>query len=146
MAANEGLSGSHPDDVGIRRRDPDRTNRSDRLIVEERPPVNPAIARFPEPAGGGAGVIGARIARNSRHRRNPIPFGADIAVLELREEGRIGLGSGRSTLGRSRADQCAKGEETRQYVTLHREELRWGYHEKGAPQRYGPPLPPESRA
>src|SRR5438128_2407675 len=65
MTAYERLARSCPDDVRIRRRDCERTDRRDILTVEDRRPVNAAIGGLPDSAGRRARVVHIRIAGNS---------------------------------------------------------------------------------
>ena len=66
-----------------RRRDGDRSDRRDRLIVEDRLPGRAAVGRFPHAARRGGGVVDERIARHARRARHaPAGRGPDASILE----------------------------------------------------------------
>ena len=96
VAADVGLAGADVDDVGIARRDRDRSDRRDRLVVEDGLPGRPAVGRLPDAARRGGGVVDQRVPRHARRARHASAGGgADVAVLErlecLRGFGLVGL-------------------------------------------------------
>ena len=80
----------HIDDVGIRRRNRDRADRSCGLIVEQRHPVGAVISRPPDPAIVEAGVERVGLTRDaSRRTRASSAGGTDIAPAHSRKERRL---------------------------------------------------------
>ena len=86
VAADVGLAGADVDDVRVGRGDGDRADRRDRLVVEDRLPVDAAVVGLPDAAGGRGRVVGERIARHAGDPRDP-PAGrrADRAVVQAGE-------------------------------------------------------------
>ena len=85
VAAQAGLAAADVDHVGIRRRDGDRADRRDVLLVEHRRPGRAAVAGLPHAAGGGAEVEGERIADHAGDRER-----AAAAVRADRSPGQAG--------------------------------------------------------
>ncbi len=113
VAADVGLAGAGVDHVRIGRRDRQRADGGSRLLVEDRLPVNAAVAGLPQAAGGGGGVVGERIARHAGDSADAAAGGgADRAKLETLELGRAALGFLRA--GRPEGEQ---GEENCQDAT-----------------------------
>src|ERR1041384_2321080 len=71
VAPDPRLAGAGPDDVGVGRGRRERADRGDRLVVEDRLPVDAAVAALPDPARCGAGVVGERIADDAGHGGDP---------------------------------------------------------------------------
>src|SRR5262249_37194222 len=94
VAANVRLTGPDVDHVGVGRGDGDRTDGRDRLVVEDRFPVQAAVTRFPDAAGGGGGVIGERIAGYAG-RPGPPAAGRRSDVAELQAFEGLGPALGR---------------------------------------------------
>ena len=59
-----GVAGAYVDDVGVRRRHRERTNRRDRLPVENRIPGSPGVGGLPDASPRSAEVVRGRIAGN----------------------------------------------------------------------------------
>ncbi|TLY55164.1 MAG: hypothetical protein E6K50_02920 [Gammaproteobacteria bacterium] len=55
------LAASHVDDVGIRRRHDDRTDRLRRLLIEDGPPGATGVVGFPDPAVGRTHIEDVRL-------------------------------------------------------------------------------------
>src|SRR5205823_12237570 len=81
--ADERLAGSGPDDIGIGRRYSERTDRGDRLIIENGNPLLPAVAGLPDAAGRRARIVDERITRHAGDGDHPVSFGTDVAPREL---------------------------------------------------------------
>ncbi len=131
VAANVRLAGADVDHVRVRRRDGEGADGRDRLVVEDRLPVDAAVGRFPDAAGRGGGVIGERIAgdpagpratrppaagptRRNLSRLNSVgpPFGPSSssartvgATAEIRERKRRKRRNRRRTLMRTPGDR-----------------------------------------
>src|SRR5207247_17775 len=80
---DEGFACTGPDDVRVGRRNGERSDRGDRLAVEDRLPGMTAVARFENSAGGGAGIVDERVARHSGDGDDAIPVRTDVAPREL---------------------------------------------------------------
>ena len=122
VGADERLAGPGPHDVGVRRRHGHFPDRVDRLVVEDRTPVDAAVLRLPQPARGRAGVVGERIAGDARHRRDSVPHRPDVAELH-RLKGRRGdvlggCGRRRQHWPRSSGDKDQPG--SREDASTHR--------------------------
>ena len=89
VAADPCFPCAGPHDVGVGRGDGERTDRLHRLVIEDRLPVHAAVGGFPDAARGRPGVVDALVARDAGDRGHAISHGADVAVLELGERGRI---------------------------------------------------------
>ena len=81
------------------------------LIVEDRLPVDAAVGRLPDAAGGGGGVVGERIAGHAaRAVHAAAGGGADRPKLEALEFGRAALrlvGVGQARKDRDEEDEDA---------------------------------------
>ena len=91
VAADVGLSGAHVDHVRVRLRHGNRSDRRDRLIVEDRAPGHTSVARFPHAAGRGGSVVRRGVAGDSHDPRDPSAGGRpDRPVLQRFEFNRRG--------------------------------------------------------
>ena len=102
VAADERLARAGPHDVGIRRRDGDRSDRRHRLAVENRIPVRAVVDRLEDAARRRADVIDVRVGGNAGDGDDAIADGSDVAELQLRV--RIGRDRRRARL-RARHDR-----------------------------------------
>ena len=83
VTADPCFARARPDDVRIARRHGQRSDRRDRLSVENRLPRRAGIARLEDAARCSARVVDLRIARNAGHRRHAVAHGTDVAELHL---------------------------------------------------------------
>src|SRR6185437_5608682 len=86
VAADVRLASADVHDTGITRRDGDRTDRPDRLVVEDRLPVRAAVGALPDAATRRAGVIRVGIARHASDGVGAVPLRADEPPLERGQE------------------------------------------------------------
>src|SRR5580658_1870019 len=89
VADRPGLTGPCPHRARLGRCDRECSDGCDILLVEDRFPAVAAIDRLPYPAGGGPGVVDARIARDCGDGRYPV---ADLRPHETKLEGAFLLG------------------------------------------------------
>ncbi len=84
VADHPGFAGSCPDRAWIRRRYCEGTDGGDRLLIEDRCPMIPAVGRFPDSSGGSSRVVSAGIAGHAGYGRDAIAHpGAYKAEAEL---------------------------------------------------------------
>src|SRR5262249_27297111 len=93
IAADVGLAAADVDHVRVGRRDGDGSDGRDWLLIEDGLPGESAVARLPDAAGRGGGVIGKRVAGDAASTGDASAGGgADVAELEALELGRAALG------------------------------------------------------
>ena len=110
VAADLALAGARPDHVGVRRGHRQRTDRLDRLAVEDRVPVHAPVGRLVDAARRRAHVVGVWVARDARRRAEAVPLGADVAPFE---GGVVGWGGGLLGLGGEGGGADGQREEGR---------------------------------
>ena len=109
IAADVGLAGARPDDLRVGGGDGEGADREHRLVVEDRGPADAAVPAAEDPSGGGAEVVGVRVARDAVDGGDPVPHRADVAPAQ---GGELLLGGGRG--GRSaERERGREGEEER---------------------------------
>ena len=113
VAADVGLAGADVDDVGIGRGDGEGADGLGGLVVEDRLPVDAAVAGFPDAARGNGGVIGERIAGHTHRTRHPAAGGwADAAIIDRLEFRRTAVRPFRLAVREGfRKDENGQGEE-----------------------------------
>ena len=99
MTANERLAGADPDDVGIRRRNRDGSNRRHRFAVEDWAPVNATVSALEDAARSGSGVDHIGVADHTRNRTDAVALRSDVPILEPRIDGRVQCRGYRTLLG-----------------------------------------------
>ena len=102
VVARVALAGAGVDHVGIRRRDGDRPDGGDRLIVEDRLPRDAAVGGLEDAAHRARHVHRGDVAWQAHEHRDPPGLGrrSDIAPLERRERAGRGRRGGGRPLGR----------------------------------------------
>src|SRR5581483_5446034 len=136
VAANPRFAGAGPDDIRIRRRDSERSNRLGGLAVEDRAPVRAAVGGLVDAARRAAGVIHQRIAGNAGHRRNAVALGADEPPMEAAVH--IGVRLWRCLRDEADVDHQARAECGRENSRHHsswrkrtkRRRLRYSRHDR----------------
>ena len=108
---DEGLTGPGPDLAGVRRRDRERADGGRFLIVEDRRPGDPAVARLPDAARGGAEVDDVGVPPFTRGRAQPVPVGPDGPPLETAEKRGIDGGRLRGDSRRNHLQQAQRQPE-----------------------------------
>ncbi len=80
IAADRRFAGADVNHIVIGRRNGDRADRGDRLLVEQRNPIRAAIGSFPHAAGYCAKVICVRLARHAFNRQGaPAAKGTNLS-------------------------------------------------------------------
>ena len=83
VAADLPLAGARPDDVGIGHGHAQRTDRLNRLVVEDGVPVHAAVGGLVDAPGGRPEVVGVRVARDAGGRGEAVALGPDVAPLKV---------------------------------------------------------------
>src|SRR6187551_1697902 len=89
MTADEWLTGAHPHDVRVRRSDGERSDRRNRLIVEDGVPVETSVGGLPESARRRTGVIRVAVPVHARDRGDAIAFRPDMPPLHSSKSGGV---------------------------------------------------------
>ena len=136
---------ARPDDVLVRPRHRERSDRLHRMRIEERAPVHTAVGGLPDPARGCAHVVGERIARDTGRRAEAVPLRAEIPPVEILPEiggeargRRSGRSLGRERCGGQKRERGGRqGAEHRSHQVLgswgRGDSTRAGATWKGAP-------------
>src|SRR5258705_2172757 len=80
MAADPRFAGARPDDVRVGRRNRERANRGDRLIVEDGLPMRASVSGLEDPARSGAGVIGVRLTGHAADCADSVANRTDVTL------------------------------------------------------------------
>ena len=83
VAPDARLTRARPHDARVGRRNRQRPDRGDRLIVEDRLPVDAGVGGLDNAARGGARVVDQRVTRHTGHRTHAVAGGADVPPAQL---------------------------------------------------------------
>ncbi len=120
------LARPHPDHVRIGRRHRHRPDPEHRLLIEDRMPGEPPVARPPDAPRRGPDVHDGRVVQVDRHGRDPPAHSGRPDAPRLhdgevgRSDGRLGLRNGGTGRGRERG--CGRGCEREERGRSEREE------------------------
>ena len=112
-ADDEGFPGAGPHVAGVRGGDGQGADRGRILVVEDRLPVDPAVAALPDAARSRPEVDDIGVAPLAGGGAQPVPVGADGAPFEPSEEGGVDrdrLRGGGSREGQEESRNQTKGE------------------------------------
>ena len=84
VTPNLPLTGARPNDVGVDRRDRERPDRLDRLVVEDLIPMHTAISRLVDTARGRSDVVRRYVSRDSDRGGEAVTLRSDVPPLEAR--------------------------------------------------------------
>ena len=107
VAADLPLASTRPDDVGVGHGHAQRTDRLNRLVVENSVPVHAAVGGLVDAPGGRPEIVGVRVARDAGGRGEAVALGPDVAPLEVG----VALGGGRLLGDGGRGREQSEEEE-----------------------------------
>src|SRR2546430_1756104 len=105
MAANPCFAGAGPDDVGVRRRNRERADRGNRLVVEDRLPMDAAVSGLENTARSGAGVVDVGLADDSCDCADSIADWTDVTIAKRAQCFRVDL------LSKARRERTGRQQE-----------------------------------